>query len=220
MTQTPTVNNPGLEGAQTPNTPAILGMIAFSRTIAGIRYAKDADKASDMSFRLALLRMSAASVESFEKIAHLGAQNGVDALAAANQFIGTLGEFDERTRPLDWAERLLKTYLGLGILQDFAIGLADSLQEPLRSALMSELADDSLTELATAWILPLVSTDAQLAARLGLWGRRVVGEENASLQRLLATRPDLGVSPGEVLALQEVLAQGGARRMQALGLRV
>ncbi len=210
---------PSLVPAQPVNAAAVVGVAAFSRTVACTRYAKDADKAPDMAARVALMRMSAGSVASFDRVCVLAAEHGLDATSAAGRYVGFLGDFDERTRPTDWAERVLKTHLGLGLLGDFAAGLADTLQEPLRATLRAELADDCLTEFASSRILPIVSADPQVGARLSLWGRRVVGEEIGTLQRMLAAYPDiLGESTGAEV-LHDVLSQGAVGRMKALGLR-
>lgn len=202
------------------NAAAVVGVAAFSRTVACTRYAKDADKAPDMTSRVVLMRMSAGSVASFERVRTLAAAQGLDAVSAAGRYVGFLGDFDERTRPTDWPERVLKTYLGLGLLGDFTRGLADALAEPARAELLAELADVELEELAEDQLLPAVTADAQLGARLGLWGRRVVGEEIGTLQRMLVTFPDLLGGPTDATALHDVLSQGAVGRMKALGLRV
>jgi len=59
----------------------------------------------------------------------------------------------------------------------------------------------------------------RLAAVLGLWGRRVIGEEIGTFQRLLGQFPELlGQMAQE--QLHSVLTQGAVSRMRGLGLRV
>ena len=64
-----------------------------------------------------------------------------------------------------------------------------------------------------------VAADPQLAARLGLWGRRVVGEEIGTLQRMLSAYPELLGGGAGAAQLHEVLSQGATSRMRGLGLR-
>ncbi|WP_194948499.1 ferritin-like fold-containing protein [Actinomyces trachealis] len=198
---------------------AVVGIVAYSRTVACTRYAKDADKAPLMASRVAIMRMSAAAVTGYERVVQAAAVTGIDADAEAHRFVGALGDFDERLRPSDWPERLVKTYLAFGMLIDFGMALADSLPEPLRGALVDELADERLGGLASRELVPAIDADTQLAARLGLWGRRVVGEEMGTLQRLLVLHPELTTGAAGAELLHEVLSQGAMSRMRGLGLR-
>lgn len=198
---------------------AVVGVVAYSRTVACTRYAKDADKAPTMGARVALMRMSAAAVAGYDRVAEAAAAQRVDASAQAQHFVGSLGGFDERLRPADWPERMVKTYLAFGLLIDFCTALADGLPEPLRGALLEELADERLGPLASHELVPAIDADAQLAARLGLWGRRVVGEEMGMLVRLLGHHPELAGGAASAELLHQVLSQGAVDRMQGLGLR-
>ena len=88
--------------------------------------------------------MSAWQVSSFDRVVALASAHGIDAAGAAERFTDVLGDFDERLRPLDWAERLVKTYIAFGLLIDFGMALSDSLAEPLRSGLIDELSQDPI----------------------------------------------------------------------------
>ena len=198
---------------------SVLGMVAFACTIACTRYAKDADKAPSMEPRVELLRMSAERVAAFDTVSALGADAGVDACVGAERFIGSLGDLDERLRPSDWAERLIKTYLAFGLLLDFSKALVGGLDEPLRTAVLDVLEADRFDAVTAAELVDDIAADPQLAARLGLWGRRVVGEEIGTLQRVLSVYPELLGGGVDAAGLHEVLSQGATGRMRDLGLR-
>ena len=202
-----------------PHELSVVGVVAISRTAACTRYAKDADRAPQMRARVELLRMSAWQVSSFDRVVALASAHGIDAAGAAERFTDVLGDFDERLRPLDWAERLVKTYIAFGLLIDFGMALSDSLTEPLRGGLIDELGEDPISSYAVAELEAAISADPQLAARLGLWCRRVVGEEIGTFQRLLGQFPELLGSMGPE-QLHTVLSQGAVSRMKGLGLRV
>lgn len=193
-----------------PHELSVVGIVAISRTAACTRYAKDADRAPQMGARVDLLRMSAWEVGSFDRVVALAAEHGIDAAGAAERFTDVLGDFDER---------LVKTYIAFGLLIDFGMALSDSLAEPLRGGLIDELSLDPIGSYAIAELETVIAADPQLAARLGLWGRRVVGEEIGSFQRLLAQFPELlgTIAPER---LHTVLSQGAVSRMKGLGLRV
>lgn len=202
-----------------PHELSVVGVVAISRTAACTRYAKDADRAPRMTARVDLLRMSAWEVASFDRVVELASTHGIDALGAAERFTDVLGDLDERLRPLDWAERLLKTYITFGLLIDFGMALSESLEDPLRSGLVHELSQDPISTYAVAELEAVIAADPQLAARLGLWGRRVIGEEIGTFQRLLGQFPELLGSMAQE-QLHSVLSQGAVSRMRGLGLRV
>ena len=69
-------------------------------------------------------------------------------------------------------------------------------------------------------LLEDIAAQRQLAARMGLWGRRVVGEEIGSLLRILARSPELLEGGMGVEQFHAVLSAGATSRMRGLGLRV
>ena len=198
---------------------SVLGVVVYSCTVSSIRHAKDADRAPSMAERGEMLRMSAERVAALDGLGALAASVGADAAAAAEPFMEALGDFDQRLRPLDWAERLLKTHLALGLLADFCRALAAGLSEPLRSGLGGALVEDRFTRFAADALVPGIDSDPQLAGRLGLWGRRVVGEEIGTLQRMLASFPPLLDGAAGLEDVHAVLSEGAVTRMRSLGLR-
>lgn len=222
MTSSTTTTDPTAPGSAetTPFARSVLGIVVFSRTIAAVRYAKDAGKAPALDARLALLRMSADAVASCEKARRLGTGFGIDSDEAAASYMGALGEVDERLHPLDWSERLVKTYLAIGLLSDFAGALVDELDGDLSAGLSAVTGGDDFGAFASSELMEDLDADPLLAGRLGLWGRRVVGEEIGTFRRLQAERPVLLTGGASSDGLHEVLSEGATTRMRGLGLRV
>lgn len=224
--------------APTRYTSTVIGLVAYACTVAAVRYAKDADKAPSVAVRGRVLDMSARRVRSYQSLVQVAAAWGVDAEAAAADFLGAVDDADERLRPADWPERLLKTYLSLGLLADFCLALARHVPEDLSTVLTGILIDDAYAPFAREVLAAGLDGDPQLAARLGLWGRRVVGEEIGLMIGMLATvqagqdddgghagihgpaGTDAGASDVDRQAVHAALSQGATRRMQGLGLRV
>ena len=152
--------------------------------------------------------------------ATLAQEVGVDVYAAAEPFTGALGDFDERLRPVDWEERLVKTYLTFGLLTDFSMALTNSLPEDVGLRLLEVVSQDRFGGFAANELLEDIAAQRQLAARMGLWGRRVVGEEIGSLLRILARSPELLEGGMGVEQFHAVLSAGATSRMRGLGLRV
>ena len=164
--------------------------------------------------------LSAQTTQDFKAVSTRSRELGVDALDNAQPFMGALGDYDERTRPADWPERVLKTYLGMGLLGDFAAHAVSLLPPALASELAPYLDHRELDAFASASILGAAGSDPQLAARLGLWGRRVVGEEVGTFHALLARFKGLAADDAARQGYHDALSAGAATRMKGLGLRV
>ena len=85
---------------------------------------------------------------------------------------------------------------------------------------MPYLDHRELDAFASASILGAAGSDPQLAARLGLWGRRVVGEEVGTFHALLARFKGLAADDAARQGYHDALSAGAATRMKGLGLRV
>lgn len=200
---------------------AALGLAAYTLSVAAVRYGSDAAAAPSVRERMTLLRQARERLGAWESLEGLCERNGVgaDLEAASAPFLGGVEDLAGRLQPADWPERLTQTYLMLGLLADFARAGVAGLASPLREQVAGILVDDA--EARTAGVLAAhMDGDAQLAARLGLWGRRVVGEEMGALMRLVAQVPGLLAEGVDRSDLHEVLSDGAIRRMRGLGLRV
>ena len=96
-----------------------------------------------------------------------------------------------------------------------------------RPMLEEVIADSGYEDFVVAMLGPVVASDAQLSARLALWGRRLVGEALTQAQRIGIERAFLGALLGldEPASQQAVTAElfaeltrNHSRRMNALGL--
>lgn len=199
---------------------AVAGLTAYVLSLETIRYAKDGAGAQSMSQRWQFLDFSAGRVAAMHHFQEACAKAGLDATALSAPYMASLKDFDERLRPTTWPERLLKTYLSFGLLTDFCLILAGELSEELRAPLHQALKGDPFPQAAQEELAEIVPADPQLAARLGLWGRRVVGEEVGALLRLLAEYPGLLAGPLAGSDIHERLSEGVLTRMRALGLSV
>jgi len=190
---------PGVTGATTspvatsaePDTIELLGLVAQLEDVAFARLAADAAEAPTTEQRLELSRFAAAAVERRERVLARIAELGADPVAALRQFDHVLDDFDARTQPATWWERLLKAYVGYGVADDFCRLAAEGLDPESRRVVLEVLDDASHAELAVAELDAAGGADDVLSARLALWGRRLVGEALGVVQRLLVQRPGL-----------------------------
>jgi len=174
------------------DTVELLGLVAQLEHVAFDRLAADSALAPTIEQRLELSRFAAAAVERRDRVLARISEIGGDPVAAVRLYDDVLDDFDARTPPGSWWERLLKSYVGYGVADDFCRLAAQGLDTGSRTVVLEVLDDASHAELAVAELDAAGSEDTVLTARLALWGRRLVGEALGVVQRLLVQRPALG----------------------------
>lgn len=218
---------PELDDASRRNALAVLGMLAYLELSGFSRLAADAAGAPALPRRIRLARTAGATLDRFERVTARVAELGADLEETMEPFAGVLVEFDARTEPSTWTERLLKSYVGYGVADDFCRLLGRAL-DPTTSALVADaLTDEGHVDLVLETLGDACAQDSTLAARLALWGRRLVGEALTVVQRVLADQPALRdllvqVDDAPVGEAQQrlftTLTAEHARRMERLGL--
>ncbi len=198
------------------STRTLIGLLAFSALAAMTRLAKDGDQAPSPEFHIEHARMSADAFREFQHLENFAAANDFDLLEEVAQFAGLFDEIDARTRPSNWWERSVKTYVTLGIF-------ADALSEMNQR---HQLFDDDTWSgdfgqgpWVREHLTELTEKDPQLAARLSLWSRRVAGEAFGLLRATLFTYPELALDPDTVDAIVASTTRRHAERLQAVNLQ-
>jgi hypothetical protein len=226
---------------------AVLGLLANSELAAVTRLAADAEVAPSVQDRIALCRLVGAAADRLARVEARAGELGADLADVVAPFLGTFTDFDARTPPGTWWERLLKAHVGFGVADDVARLLArgldgdagtgadtgdgaDATGDAATCALvLAAVEDDRHAALVVAWVTEATATDPVLASRLALWGRRLVGEALGVVQRLVTDHPELRAVLERVLRdgaedqpLQQrlfaVLTAEHTRRMDRLGL--
>ena len=222
-----------------PAALAVLGLLANSDLTAVTRLAADADVAPAIADRIELCRLAGAAAERLARVEARVAALGAELTDVVAPFLGTFTDFDARTPPGTWWERLLKAHVGFGVEDDvarlLARGLAngadgaDGADGATRALVLAVLDDDRHSALVIARVCEATAADPVLASRLALWGRRLVGEALGVVQRLVTDHPELRAlleralpeGAGEQPLQQRlfaVLTAEHTRRMDRLGL--
>lgn len=178
-------------GTSAADAVELLGLVAQVAHTEFVRLAADSQAAPSIEQRLALSRCAAECVQGRDRVLDRIAELGGDPVAAMARHEHVLDDFDARTAPASWWERLLTAYVGYGVADDFCRLAAEGLDERSRTLVLEVLGAGSPAELAAAELDAASAEDTVLAARLALWGRRLVGESLSVVQRLLAQRPAL-----------------------------
>ncbi|GMA32133.1 ferritin-like fold-containing protein [Litorihabitans aurantiacus] len=222
------------DGASPPSSSAgeieVLALVAAGELASFARLADDAAHAPELRMRITLSRLAAGELAPLGAVEERARALGADPEALDDSiwsFRELLAEFDARLVPRDWWERLVKTYIGYGIVLDLQRELAAGLTGRSQEVAAAALADKGWGDVVVAALTPVIAAEPQLAARLALWGRRVVGEGLGITARLLAVHPEVAAlaagaagpwTPEHVTALTGRLTSEHARRMKRLDL--
>lgn len=206
----------------------LLGVLAYGELSASQRLAEDAAMAPTLASRVELGRMARAEFAHLEAlIAHLEGL-GEDAYAVMEMFAPMVEKFQNRTRPRDWLEGLVKAYVGDGLAADFYREISAFLDEKTGALIQEVCAGTGHSDFVIEEVRRAVQADPRVAGRLALWGRRLMGEALSQAQRVVAERDALtGVLMGggessidlaEVGRLFTRITEAHSGRMAALGL--
>lgn len=210
----------------------VLALLAAGDLAAFARLADDAAHAPELRARITLSRMASAGLAPLESLEAYAVAQGTDPEVFDDriwQLREILADFDARTTPRDWWERLVRTYIGYGVAYELEYIVARDLDASSAAVAEPSLGDDGLGVYVVDVLAPVIQAEPQLGARLALWGRRVVGEALEVANRLLLASPALvraaGVTPRgarveveDLAPLMGQLTSGHARRMARLGL--
>ena len=186
----------------------LLGLVAQLEHVAFARLAADSALAPTIEQRLELSRFAAGAVERRDRVLARITEIGGDPVAAVRQYDDVLDDFDARTQPSTWWERLLKAYVGYGVADDFCRLAAEGLDEGSRAVVLEVLDDASHAELAVAELDAAGSADGVLTARLALWGRRLVGR--GARRGAAAARAAAGAGPAASPWVRRATGRGSA----------
>ena len=178
-------------GAAADGVIDLLGLLAYAQLVAFFRLSEDAAMASAVDDKAALAEMAVAEFGHFQMLRRQLGEMSVDPTTVMRPFVAAVDAFHARTRPADWLEGLVKAYVGDGIAADFYRAVAELLDERTRSVVLGVLADTGHAEFVVSRVRAAITDDPQVAGRLALWARRLVGEALSEAQRVAAEREPL-----------------------------
>lgn len=207
----------------------LLGLLSLGELTAFERLASDAGLAPTLADKAELAAMAVAEFHHFERLRERLAELGVDAEDAMAPFRDALQAFHHHTQPADWLESLVKAYVGDGFAADFYREVSRYLDERTRSLVLDVFADTGHAHFVVDRVRSAVDADPQLAGRLALWARRLVGEalsqaqhvavEHESLSAMIVGDVgDTGMDLAELGRVFARLTDSHGKRMAALGL--
>ncbi|MFC4241873.1 ferritin-like fold-containing protein [Gryllotalpicola reticulitermitis] len=130
-----------------------------------------------------------------------------------------VAELDAVSAGHDWVERVLSAHLCGALLEDFFAELAQGVDAGGIKDLPAIFAVDPADRHALQSILKEhIDGDHRLAARLAMWGRRLVGDALLLTRSGLRLTGDIDADDAHTAALYAEIVAAHTRRMDALGL--
>ena len=195
------------QGEHSDGAVDLLGMLAYATLSGFFRLTDDAATATSLPDKIALAEMAVAEYGRFRLLLRRLEELDADPDAAMRPFMQQLDAYHASTRPADWLEGLVKTYVGDGISADFYRTIADRLDPQTQALVNDVLADTSHSDFAVVRVREAIVEDPSVAGRLALWARRLVGETVGQAQRIAAERE----------ALARLLAGGDSSQLGKIG---
>ncbi|MEW9553460.1 ferritin-like fold-containing protein [Nonomuraea sp. NPDC050783] len=211
---------------QSPGVVDLLGVLAYAELSAFARMTEDAATlAPSLADRAALSELAVTEYAHFRLLRDRLTELGADPDAAMAPFVAALDAWHAQTRPADWLQALVKTYVGDGIANDFYREAARHLDPSVAKLVDEVLVDEVRSRFAVERVRAGIEADPTAAARLALWARRLVGEALSQAQQVATARPELALSLVEagggqagLSRLFATLTEEHNKRMAALGI--
>ena len=217
------------EGAYREGAVDLLGLLAYGALAAFERLAEDARRAPTLADKVHGAEMAAEQVAHFDRVRDRLAQLDVDVMTAMRPFHAAFNAYHEHTRPKDWLEGLVWTYVGNGFAADFYREVAAFVDGDTRALVHQVLEDQGQEAYVVERVRAAIGADRKVAGRLALWGRRLVGEALSQAQRVAADRDALislltgtvdrpGMDLANLSRMFTRLVENHTQRMTRLGL--
>jgi hypothetical protein len=218
------------EGEYRHGAVDLLGILAYGALAAFERLAEDAGRAPTLADKVRVASMAAAQVRHFERVRERLGELDADVMVAMQPFHAAFNAYHDHTRPKDWLEGLVWTYVGNGFAADFYREVAAFVDADTRALVHEVLDDEVQAEFVVERVRAAIATDRKVAGRLALWGRRLVGEALSQAQRVAAERDALtslltgtvdrpGMDLAAISRMFTRLVENHTRRMARLGLQ-
>ena len=169
----------------------LLGAIAYGELSAFERLTDDSKLAPTVRDKVEMGQMACLEFGHVGRLHERIRALGADPFEAMAPFEAALDLFHAHTAPSDWAEGLVKAYVGDGLAADFYREIAAYLDAGTRDVIIGALEDAGQAGFAVRHIRQAIADDPRLAGRLALWGRRLMGEALTQAQRVAAERDAL-----------------------------
>ncbi len=166
----------------------------------------------------ALSRATGASLDRYEALAAEIRRLGKEPAEVMEPYLSGVDFFQRVTQGANWHESLMTSHITAGILDDFFNRLSAGLPADSATRVGEIYADVSSADIIAEQLRLGIVANPKLAARLAMWGRRLVGDTMLVARSALATPPSTANDEARIEPVFTELIAAHTRRMDALGL--
>lgn len=202
----------------TPDVPSFLGRAAYLQLMIFENLGRAVTTAPTTEAKARLTRAAALSLAKHHGLTAEIERHGWTVAETMKPATADIDRFQRVTQGADWFENLTTCYVTAGFLDDFFLRLAGGLSGATSTHVIAVMTLPSGEKLLAEELLTGIANDPRLAARLALWGRRLVGDT------ILVARSGLGASDNhdsDEARIEPVFTEliaAHTRRLDALGL--
>ena len=207
----------------------LLGILAYGALAAFERLAEDARRAPTLADKVHVASMAAVQVAHFERVRERLGELGIEVMVAMQPFHAPFNAYHDHTRPKDWLEGLVWTYVGNGFAADFYREVAAFVDADTRALVHEVLDDQGQDEFVVENVRAAIAADRKVAGRFALWGaawsarpdqaQRVAADRDALTSLLTGTVDRPGMDLAAISRMFTRLIENHTRRMARLGLQ-
>lgn len=199
-----------------PSPARFLGQTAYLTIVLFENLGRAVTTAPTTDAKSRLARAASEMLAMHEGLSDELVRMGADPAEEMEPFRIALDDFQRRTKGANWHEILVTCYLTNGFLLDFFAGLASGLPDELDDRAAELLQRREGEAVLVEELRRGIEADAQLASRLAMWGRRLIGDTMLVARLAIEQHPD--ASEERVDPVFTELIASHTRRMDRLGL--
>ncbi|GAA1442764.1 ferritin-like fold-containing protein [Leifsonia poae] len=201
-----------------PDLLPYLGQAAYLQLESFQALSRVVGQVDDLSAKEKVALAAGASLSKHQGIIAEIRRRGDDPADVMKPFADAIDGFSVLTTGSDWRETLLAVEVTSGLLDDFFIRLAAGLPGDVGPRIAALLGSDGGQDGVMDVLRTEIGADPQLASRLAMWGRRLVGDTLLVARSALHLSGNTRTDEERIEPIFTELIAAHTRRMDALGL--
>ncbi|MGL4340779.1 MAG: ferritin-like fold-containing protein [Rhodoglobus sp.] len=201
-----------------PEPLEFLGRSAYVQLMLFENLSKAISIAPSTAAKISLARAAELSMSKHRRLVDEIVRANKEPVATMEPFTRAVDDFERDTRGADWFEIVLSCYLTAGFLDDFFARLALGLPSEAAQRNAAIFTSESGEALLVTVLQAAIDDNPRLAARLAMWGRRLVGDTMLLARSALRYSDDHMSDEARIEPVFTELIAAHTRRMDALGL--
>jgi hypothetical protein len=202
----------------TPDLTTFLGKSAYLQLAIFENLSRVVRSAPSTEAKSALSRVAGLALTKHEALVAEIERHGANAAETMQPFVAEIDAFQRVTQGNDWYESVTSCYLTSGFLDDFLVRLAPGLAGSAGTRVVDILSADTGEDVIAGELLSAIEKNPGLAARLAMWGRRLVGDTMLLARWTLRPTDNHDSDEARIEPVFTELIAAHTRRMDALGL--